>query len=226
LWSIAGEREERMRLLSVNTGLPREVASHGRTVVTSIWKRPVTARVHVGRLNIAGDQQADLAVHGGPEKAVYAYPSEHYEYWTRELPGTDLPWGAFGENFTTEGLLEQALAIGDRLRVGSAEFLVTQPRMPCYKLGIRFSRDDMVKRFLQSGRSGFYLAVLREGEVGAGDPIEVARQGAHGVTVADIVALYRGDADDQALLRRALEVQSLPEAWRTHFRKRLWDPDA
>ena len=137
-------------------------------MVTSIWKRPVSGRVSVGRLNIAGDQQSDLAVHGGPEKAVYAYPSEHYEYWTRELPGTDLPWGAFGENFTTEGLLEQALAIGDRLRVGSAEFLVTQPRMPCFKLGIRFSRDDMVKRFLQSGRSGFYFAVLREGEVGAG----------------------------------------------------------
>ena len=134
--------------------------------------------------------------------------------------------GAFGENFTTEGLLEQALAIGDRLRVGSAELLVTQPRMPCFKLGIRFSRDDMVKRFLQSGRSGFYLAVLREGEVGAGDPIEVAQREAHGVTVADIVALYRGDADNEALLRRAVDVRSLPEAWRSHFRKRLGEPDA
>ena len=201
-----------MRLLSVNRGLSREVVSHGRAVVTSIWKRPVSDRVHVGRLNIAGDEQADLTLHGGREKAVYAYPSEHYEYWTRELPGADLPWGAFGENFTTEGLLEHALAIGDRLRVGSAELLVTQPRMPCFKLGIRFSRDDMVRRFLQSGRSGFYLAVLREGEVGAGDPIEVVQQEAHGVTVADIVALYRSDADNEALLRRAMEVQSLPEA--------------
>jgi MOSC domain-containing protein YiiM len=214
-----------VRLLSVNTGLPREVVSHGRTVVTSIWKRPVSGRARVDRLNIAGDQQADLVVHGGPEKAVYAYPSEHYEYWTRELPGADLPWGSFGENFTTEGLLEQALAIGDRLRVGSAEFLVTQPRMPCFKLGIRFSRDDMVKRFLQSGRSGFYLAVLRQGEVGAGDPIEVTQREAHGITVADIVALYRADADNEPLLRRAVEVPSLPEAWRTHFRRRLSEPD-
>jgi MOSC domain-containing protein YiiM len=214
-----------VRLLSVNTGLPQEVVSHGRSVVTSIWKRPVSGRASVGRLNIAGDQQSDLTVHGGPEKAVYAYPSEHYEYWTRELPGADLTWGVFGENFTTEGLLEQALAIGDRLRIGSAEFVVTQPRMPCFKLGIRFSCDDMVKRFLQSGRSGFYLAVLREGEVGAGDVIEVTQREAHGVTVADIVALYRADSDNETLLRRAVEVRSLPEAWRTHFRKRLWEPD-
>jgi MOSC domain-containing protein YiiM len=128
----------------------------------------VEGRVRVNRLNLAGDQQSDLSVHGGPEKAVYAYPSEHYAYWGRELPGTDLPWGAFGENLTTQGLLEEGVKIGDRLRVGSAEFVVTQPRMPCYKLGVRFSRADMVKRFLQSGRPGFYLAVLREGEVGSG----------------------------------------------------------
>jgi MOSC domain-containing protein YiiM len=216
----------RVRVVSVNAGLPREVVSHGRTVVTSIWKRPVSGRVRVGRLNVAGDQQSDLTVHGGPEKAVYAYPSEHYEYWSSELPGTDLPWGAFGENFTTEGLLEKTLAIGDRLRVGSAEFLVTQPRMPCFKLGIRFSRDDMVKRFLESGRSGFYLAVLREGEVGAGDPIELTQREAHGVTVADIVALHRADAADEALLRRAVAVRALPEAWRAHFRKRLRESDA
>jgi MOSC domain-containing protein YiiM len=215
-----------LRLLSVNTGLPREVVSHGRKVITSIWKLPVNGRVRVGRLNLAGDQQSDLTVHGGADKAVYAYPSEHYEYWKRELPGTDLPWGAFGENFTTEGLLEPALAIGDRLRVGSAEFLVTQPRRPCFKLAIRFSRDDMVRRFLESGRSGFYLAVLREGEVGAGDPIEVTEREAHGVTVADIVALYHADADNEALLRRAVEVRALPEALRSHFRKRLWEPDA
>jgi MOSC domain-containing protein YiiM len=215
-----------VRLLAVSAGLPREVVWHGRTVATSIWKMPVTGRAHVGRLNIAGDQQSDLAVHGGPEKAVYVYPSEHYEYWKRELPGADLPWGAFGENFTTEGLLEPAVAIGDRLQVGSAEFLVTQPRMPCFKLGIRFSRDDMVKRFLRSGRSGFYLAVLREGEVGSGDPIEITQREDHGVTVADISALYRAEADDEALLRRAAAVRSLPEAWRSYFRKKLREPDA
>ncbi len=213
-----------MRLVSVSVGLPQEIASHGRAVVTSIWKRALGGRVRVGRLNIAGDQQSDLTVHGGPEKAVYVYPSEHYAYWKRELPDTDLSWGAFGENFTTEGLLEQDLAIGDRLRVGSAEFLVTQPRMPCFKLAIRFARDDMVKRFLQSRRSGFYLAVLREGEFGAGDPIEVTQRDERGITVADISALYGTDADNQALLRRAVEVPSLPEAWRT-ISARDWEPD-
>jgi MOSC domain-containing protein YiiM len=195
-------------------------------VITSIWKQPVNGRVRVSRLNIAGDQQSDLTVHGGPDKAVYAYPSEHYEYWRRELPDTDLPWGAFGENFTTEGLIESAVAVGDRLRVGSAEFVVTQPRMPCFKLGIRFSRDEMVKRFFQSGRSGFYLAVSREGEVGAGDSIEVTEQDEHGLTIADVSALYGTDADNQTLLRRALEVPALPEAWREYFRKRIWEPDA
>lgn len=214
-----------MRLVSVNAGLPQEVVSHGRAVVTSIWKRPVGGRVRVGRVNIAGDRQSDPTVHGGPEKAVYVYPSEHYEYWRRELPGADLPWGAFGENFTTEGLSEHALAIGDRLRVGSAEFSITQPRMPCFKLAIRFSRDDMVKRFLQSGRSGFYLAVLREGEVGAGDPIEVTQRDERSITVAEISALYGADAENQALLRRAVDLPSLPDAWRTYFRKRLWEPD-
>ncbi len=179
------------RLLSVNVGLPREVEWHGRTVRTSIWKEPVSGRVRVRRLNLDGDEQSDLTVHGGPDKAVYVYPSEHYEYWRGELPGAGLPWGAFGENLTTRGLLEDDTRIGDRLRVGSAEFLVTQPRMPCYKLGVRFGRDDMVRRFHESGRSGFYLAVLSEGEVGAGDPIEILARDDHGVTVADITALYR-----------------------------------
>jgi MOSC domain-containing protein YiiM len=185
-----------MKLLSVNVGLPRELDWRGHRVRTSIWKSPVEGPVRVHRLNLEGDQQSDLSVHGGAEKAVYAYPSEHYEHWRRELSGMDLPWGAFGENFTLEGLLEGALRIGDRLRVGSAEFVVTQPRLPCYKLGVRFDREDMVKRFLKSGRTGFYLAVLREGAVSRGDPIEFAGRDDHGVTVAD------------------------------YFRKRLWEPDA
>lgn len=180
----------------------------------------------VKRLNLEGDQQSDLSVHGGPEKAVYAYPSEHYEYWGREFPGMDLPWGSFGENFTTEGLLEEDVKIGDRLRVGSAELLVTQPRMPCYKLGVRLSRDDMVKRFLRSGRTGFYLAVLREGDVGSGDPIEFTDRDDHDVTVADISALYTHDADNQRLLHRAIELPALSESWRDYFRKRLWEPGA
>jgi MOSC domain-containing protein YiiM len=215
-----------VQLISVNVGLPREVEWHGRVVRTSIWKSPLEGRVRVRSLNLVGDRQSDLSVHGGEEKAVYAYPSEHYEYWRRELPGTALAWGAFGENFTTEGLLEPDVRIGDRIRAGSAEFLVTQPRMPCFKLGIRFGRDDMVKRFLHSRRTGFYLAVLREGEVAAGDPIEFAGRDDHGVTVADIAALYAQDMDNEDLLRRALEVPALPESWRDYFRKRLFEPDA
>jgi MOSC domain-containing protein YiiM len=215
-----------LKLISVNVGGPREVDWGGRRVRTSIWKAPVAGRVRVNRLNLQGDQQSDLSVHGGPEKAVYTYPSEHYQYWTGELPGIDLPWGSFGENFTTAGLLEEDVKIGDRLRVGSAEFVVTQPRMPCYKLGVRFGRDDMVKRFLASGRTGFYLAVLSEGDVGSGDPIDFTARDEHNVTVADITALYTHDADNQGLLHRAVELPALPESWRDYLRKRLWEPDA
>src|SRR5205807_2612484 len=154
-----------MKLLSINVGLPQEIDWRGETVRTSIFKAPVAGRVRVTTLNVEGDRQSDLSVHGGSDKAVYAYPSEHYAFWRTELPGTELPWGMFGENFTTEGLLERKVYIGDRLRAGSAEFIVTQPRMPCFKLGIRFGRPDMVKRFQRSGRTGFYLAVLQEGTV-------------------------------------------------------------
>jgi MOSC domain-containing protein YiiM len=214
-----------VQLVSVNVGLPREVAWHGRVVRTSIWKDPVEGLVHVSSLNLAGDQQSDLSVHGGKEKAVYAYPREHYEYWRRELPATDLAWGTFGENFTTEGLLEPDIRIGDRIRVGSAEFLVTQPRMPCFKLGVRFGRDDMVKRFLHSGRTGFYLAVVREGDVARGNSLEFVGRDEHGVTVADIASLYARDRDNEDLLRRAIDVPALPESWKEYLRKRLFEPD-
>jgi MOSC domain-containing protein YiiM len=154
-----------MKVVSINVGLPREVEWHGKIVRTSIFKEPVAGRVRVERLNVEGDRQSDLTVHGGADKAVYAYPAEHYPFWREELPGVDFPWGAFGENFTTEGLIEDGVHIGDQLTAGSAQFVVTQPRMPCFKLGIRFGRPDMVKRFLRSGRTGFYLAVAREGDV-------------------------------------------------------------
>jgi MOSC domain-containing protein YiiM len=214
-----------VKLLAVSVGLPREIEWKGKIVRTSIFKVPVVGRVRVSKLNVAGDQQSDLTVHGGIDKAVYAYPSENYPYWRQQFPGKDLPWGVFGENFTTQGLLEETLHIGDRLRVGSSEFVVTQPRMPCFKLGIRFNRPDIVKRFLQSGRSGFYFAVLKEGEVAAGDTIELLKQDEHGVTVADIVNLYRSDANNQDTLRRVSELPSLPNNWRAYFRKRLWNPD-
>ena len=215
-----------MRLLSVNVGLPREIEWRGRSVTTSIWKAPANGRVLVRALNVAGDQQSDLTVHGGPDKAVYIYPSEHYAFWRKEFPDMELPWGAFGENFTTEGLLESEVMIGDRIQIGSAHFQVRQPRMPCYKLGIRFGRDDMIKRFLQSGRTGFYLAVLREGEVGAGDLIAFTERHDGGLSVADVAYLYARDADNQALLRRAAEAEALPESWREYFRKRLWEADS
>jgi MOSC domain-containing protein YiiM len=215
-----------MKVVSLSVGLPREVEVHGGTVLTSIFKAPVDRRLHVTTLNLEGDAQSDLSVHGGIDKAVYAYPSEHYEYWRRELPQADLPWGVFGENLTTEGLIETDVRIGDRFRVGSAEFVVTQSRMPCYKLGIRFGRPDIVKRFLKSGRSGFYFAVTLEGEVGAGDSIERIARAEEGLTVADVVNLYTVDSENQELLRRATQSSILPESWRDYFRKRLSEPDA
>ena len=215
-----------MKLISVNVGLPREISAGGKTVRTSIWKYPVQSRVHVSTLNLDGDQQSDLSVHGGVDKAVYLYPSEHYSYWRTQLADVDLPWGAFGENFSSEGIFEDQVKVGDRLRVGSAEFMVTQPRMPCFKLGIRFNRRDMVKRFLESKRSGFYLAVIREGEVEQGDAIEFIEKQESGVTITDIVNLYTVDSHNQKLLRRATEVPALPQGWKDYFRKRLWDADA
>jgi len=179
-----------MKLVSVNVGTPRGVILKGRTITTGIFKEPVQGRVMLRRLNIDGDKQADLSVHGGADKAVYVYPKEHYEYWQQKLPNMKLPWGMFGENFTTEGLLEDAVRIGDRFRVGTAELKVTQPRLPCYKLGIKFGRADMVKRFLASGRTGFYLAVLREGMVGAGYTIELIGRNVNNATVAEIIKLY------------------------------------
>jgi MOSC domain-containing protein YiiM len=215
-----------VKLLSVNVGLPREVEWRGKIVRTSIFKAPVSGRVPVARLNVQGDRQSDLTVHGGADKAVYAYPSEHYAFWRKEMPGMDFPWGAFGENLTTEGLLEDKVHIGDRFRAGSAEFTVTQPRMPCFKLAIRFNRTDMVKRFLRSGRTGFYLAVIQEGDIGAGDSLDLVAEDNGQVTVADVVGLYAADAGNQDLLRRASELSSLPESWREYFRERLWKPDA
>ena len=213
-----------MKLVSVNTGLPREVTWHDMTVTTSIFKEPVAGRVALRKLNLDGDRQADLTVHGGEFKAVYCYPLAHYDYWKQELPGRDLPLAIFGENFTTEGLLEDSVHLGDRFSIGSAEVVVTQPRLPCYKLGIRFQADDMVKRFLASGRSGFYLAVTREGEVGAGDEIKLLARDPQAVPVSEITRLYIAkefSSADVASLQKALQVAALPESWKEYFRERL-----
>jgi MOSC domain-containing protein YiiM len=213
-----------MKLVSLNVGLPRDVLWHGRTVTTAIYKRPVEGRVRLRTLNLDGDRQADLTVHGGAHKAVYCYPIAHYEYWKKELPGRDLPLAIFGENFTTDGLLENSVHLGDTFSVGSAEVVVTQPRLPCYKLGVRFDSDDMVKRFLASGRSGFYLAVTREGEVGAGDEIKPISRDPNAVPVSEITRLYiakRFSDEDVASLRRAFLVSALPASWKDYFRDRL-----
>jgi MOSC domain-containing protein YiiM len=210
-----------MKLVSLNVGLPRVVMSRGDPVSTGIFKEPVAGRVTLRTLNLDGDRQADLSVHGGPSKAVYAYPSEHYEYWTHELPEMKLPWGMFGENFTTGGLFESELSVGDKFRVGSAIVMATEPRMPCYKLGIRFGRSDIVKRFLASERTGFYFAVLQEGEVGVGDPIELIERSKDGLRVSGVTALYTHEKHNVGLLRRAIEVATLPESWKSYFQHRL-----
>jgi MOSC domain-containing protein YiiM len=227
-----------MKLVSLNTGLPREVIWHGINVTTGIFKQPVEGRVALRKLNLDGDRQADLTVHGGKDKAVYCYPVGHYEYWKKELPGRDLPMGMFGENFTIDFrgedigaddyLPEDSVHIGDRFSVGSAEVVVTQPRLPCYKLGVRFQLDDMVKRFLISGRTGFYLALTREGEVGAGDEMKAIGpprdDNTNVVAVSDITRLYiakRYSDDDERSVRQALQVAALPESWKEYFRERL-----
>jgi MOSC domain-containing protein YiiM len=213
-----------MKLVSLNVGLPRDVVWHGRTVTTGIYKEPVKGRVALRTLNLDGDRQADLGVHGGEYKAVYCYPVAHYDYWKKELPGRELPMGMFGENFTSDGLSEDSAHLGDRFSVGSAEVVVTQPRLPCYKLGVRFGSDDMVRRFLASGRTGFYLAVTREGEVGAGDEIKLISRDENAVPVPEITRLYiakRYDSEDVKSLRRALQVTALPESWKKYFRERL-----
>ncbi len=218
-----------MQLISVNIGLPREVLWHGRPVVTGIFKEPVKGRIALRKLNLDGDRQADLTVHGGEHKAVYCYPLAHYDYWRKQLPGRELPMGEFGENFTIDSrvdanALEDSIHIGDRFSVGSAEVIVTQPRLPCYKLGVRFQMDDMVKRFLASGRTGFYLAVIREGEVGAGDEMKALARDPNAVAISAITRLYvakRYSDEDASLVKRALQVTALPESWKQYFRERL-----
>jgi len=210
-----------MRVVSVNVGLPRTVRWKRRDVTTGIFKEPVEDRVSLRRLNLDGDRQADLSVHGGAAKAVYAYPLDHYAFWHKEL-GEELPFGLFGENLTVEGLpLEEKVAVGDRFRVGTAELVVTQPRLPCYKLGLRFGREDIVKRFLASRRTGYYLAVEVEGDVGAGDHVELIARNPARIPVAEITRVYASDRDDRATLERLVALDALPDDWRSYFVKQL-----
>ena len=210
-----------LNLVSVNVGLPREVTWKGKTVTTGIFKVPVDGPVALRRHNLEGDQQADLSVHGGPSKEVYVYPSQHYDYWRRELEDSELAWGSFGENFTVDGVDEETVCIGDEFRVGSARVVVTEPRMPCFKLGMRFERADMVKRFLKSQRTGFYFGVVDEGLVQAGDRLERVAEHPGGLRVADVTRLYTTERKNKALLRKAISVEVLPDSWCGYFKHQL-----
>jgi MOSC domain-containing protein YiiM len=210
-----------MRLVSLNVGLPRVVEWNGEPVTTGIFKEPVQGPIMLRALNLDGDRQADLSVHGGVSKAVYAYPVEHYEFWKKELPEMKLPYGMFGENFTTEGLSEDAVNVGDRFGIGQAELMATEPRLPCYKLGIKFGRSDIIRKFLQSRRTGFYFAVLKEGKVKAGDELELISRDANNITVSDITRLYAFEKDDLATLRRAVKLEALSESWRQYFEHQI-----
>jgi MOSC domain-containing protein YiiM len=209
-----------MKLISLNVARPQLALYKGATISTGIFKKAVTGPVLLRTLNLDGDRQADLAVHGGPYKAVYGYPSEHYDFWRHELFGVTLPWGMFGENFTTEGLSESDLHIGDRLQVGTAVIMVRQPRIPCYKLAVKFHRSDILARFLRSGRSGFYFSVEQEGVVSPGDSFEFLSREPQAISIAEMNRLFVEDKYNARLLEKAIATPALPEDWRDYFRKR------
>jgi MOSC domain-containing protein YiiM len=197
-----------MRILTICVARPITVSYRGKSVATGIFKKPITGRLDLRWLNLEGDEQADLSVHGGPDKAVYSYPSEHYRWWQKQMPDVVFEHGIFGENLTTEGLLENETYIGDEFQVGTAVLRVSQPRLPCFKLGIRFGRPDIIKRFMQSGRSGIYFSVVKEGTLGPGDNLEYLGGDTHKIKVSDIANLFTSpDNRDPDLIKRALNSQ-------------------
>jgi MOSC domain-containing protein YiiM len=215
------KKEPLMKLISVNVSLPKPIAYQGRNVLTGIFKQPVEGRLHVGRLNLEGDQQADLSVHGGPHQAVYVYPFEHYAAWQQELGRDDFTFGQFGENFTVSGMLENQICIGDVFRVGSALFQVTQPRVPCFKLATKMDSPEFPKLFMASARTGFYLRVMEEGNVGAGDPIVQEGKSSLGMTVESLFRLAYFDRENVADLKHAVCLASLSPGWQHMFEERL-----
>ncbi len=210
-----------LKLLSLNVGLPRQVSFQNDLVTTGIFKEPISGPVRLRKLNLDGDKQADLTVHGGVDKAIYAYPKEHYDYWEKELPGMSLPWGMFGENFTTQGMFEETVNVGDQFQVGTAKVVATQPRMPCYKLGAKFGRMDIIKKFLASGLTGVYFKVMKEGELEQGDEIRLIKKDENNITIKDIVRLYTVNKNDLQTMERAVKVKDLPNGWKFHFIEQL-----
>lgn len=209
------------KILSVNVSTPKMVEFEGQKVTTAIFKEPVKGRIRLKRLNLDGDKQADLKVHGGPDKAVYAYPFEHYQFWCDIYPYTKMPYGMFGENLTIVGLMESEVNVGDRFGIGSSKVIATQPRMPCFKLGVKFGNMNILRKFLVSRRSGIYFKVLEEGEVGAGDSIIKLESDTNRVTISDIVRLYTTDKEDIDMMQCALKVKDLPAGWRNYFNKQI-----
>ena len=203
-----------MKILSVNVGRPRPVTFGGQPTMTGIYKNAVSGPIHVGTLNLDGDGQADLTVHGGVNKAIYAYPSEHYGFWRKQYPSLTLEWGAFGENLTTEGLLETSAGIGDTVQIGSAECVVVQPRLPCYKLAGKFGDKNILQTFTESLRSGIYFAVVKEGELQNGDSITWLHRQSERFTITDAVRMYNGEDLPSDLLECALKLKAFPESWR------------
>ena len=211
-----------MKLVSVNVGLPRIVKFGKETVTTGIFKNPIDTRIYLKKLNLEGDKQADLTVHGGLDKAVYSYPYEYYDFWRKEFPDISLTWGMFGENLTTEGLFESQVNVGDMFQIGSSHLVATQPRMPCYKLGVKFGRMDIIRKFLESEKTGIYFKVIKEGEIGVNDALKLIKKDNNNVTIKNIVELItRDDKENTILMEKAVKVQDLPQGWKNYFLEKL-----
>ncbi len=210
-----------MKLVSVNIAKPEAVNINGQTVLTGINKKPQSEPVWLGKLNLVGDGQADLTVHGGEFQAVYSYPVEHYAFWQKELNQASLPYGTFGENFTVSGLLETDVHVGDIFKVGNAVIQATMPRIPCFKFGNKVGKPDILEKFLFSGFSGFYHKVIEEGEVAAGDQIKLIDRDTNSISIRKALGLYKLKEGDVTSLKHALTIQSLPPLLRENYESRL-----
>lgn len=210
-----------MKLESIFVGKPTEVTVDDKVVETGIYKSRISGPVYVSETQIEGDGQADLSVHGGIDKAVYAYPAEHYVFWKAERDDLLFEPGVFGENLSVSGMTEDQVCVGDVFQVGAVKLKVTTPRMPCFKLGIKMGDPRFVKDFMQAEKNGFYLKVLQEGEIEAGDSIKKVEEDGYSLSILEMVQLYTTRKYDENLMRKAVTSPSLPEDWREYFRKRL-----